>query len=185
MIRIDVRCFPVVGIWLLSFCLVFSYAAHAQEALTLKDSIKIALENHSAISQAKASLLAAESQSRSSATAFFPTASLGGYYTRLDHDRYQTTSIDLGTGTQTMVSPYMRKYQYSMGLQVAQPLFTGGAIYYSRKLSKTGVGIAKEQLEGTEQDVELGVAETYYAVLQAQHLLGVAKLTEESMEAHR
>ncbi len=169
----------------LVFCVAFSCLAHAQEPLTLKSSIEEALANHAAINQAKASLLAAESQLKSATTAFLPTGSLSGNYTRLDHDRYQTMSFDLGTGPQTMTSPVMRKYQYSVGLRVVQPLFVGGAIYYTRKQAGGGVGIAEEQLESTKQDVALGVAQAYYSVLQAQRLLGVASLAEGSMAAHR
>jgi len=166
-------------------CLLLSHVVHGQAPLTLRGSIDEALRNHAAISQAKASLLAAESQLKSATTAFLPTGSLSGNYTRLDHDRYQTMTLDLGTGPQTMTSPVMRKYQYSVGLQVVQPLFMGGAIYYSRKQAAGGVGIVEEQLEGTKQDVALGAAQAYYSVLQAQQLLGVARLTEESMAAHR
>lgn len=164
---------------------VFSCAAHGQEPLTLRNSIEVALANHSAISEAKASLGAAEAQLKSSTTVFLPAASLTGYYTRLDHDRFQETTFDLGLGPQTMTVPTMKKYQYSTGLQVAQPLFTGGAIYYSRKQAQGGVGIAQEQLEGTKQDVALGAAQAYYSVLQAQQLLAVAESTEEAMAAHR
>ncbi|MBN2209491.1 MAG: TolC family protein [Candidatus Coatesbacteria bacterium] len=175
-----------VGILLLYSCLNTYSEAHGQDdALTLKTSIETALANHAAISQAQASLLAAQSQLKSATTGFLPTASVNGYYTRLDHDRYQKMTIDMGAGEETMEVPSMRKYQYSVGLQVVQPLFTGGAIYYSRKQARGGVGVAEEQLEGTKQDVALGVAHAYYAVLQAEQLLGVAKLTAESMAAHR
>ncbi|MCD6326865.1 TolC family protein [bacterium] len=175
----------VVAAVIFAGCFGLSNFAAASEPLTLKQSIDEALANHSAINQAKASLAAAESRRKSSTTAFLPTGSLSGNYTRLDHDRYQTMSFDLGTGSQTMTSPVMRKYQYSVGLQVVQPLFMGGAIYYSRKQAAGGVGIAQEQLEGAKQDVTLGAAQAYYSVLQAQQLLGVARLTKESMAAHR
>jgi len=166
-------------------CVAFFSLVSAQEALTLKDSIDIALGNNPAINKSKASLLAAESQLKSSDTAFLPTASLSGHYTRLDHDRYQKTTLDLGTGPQTLYMPLMRKYQYSVGFQATQPLFMGGAIYYSRKQALGGVGIAEEQFEGTKQDVALGAAQAYYSVLQAHQLLKVASLTKESMAAHR
>ncbi|MBN1594184.1 MAG: TolC family protein [Candidatus Coatesbacteria bacterium] len=156
-----------------------------EEPLTLQKSIEEALANHSAIDQAEASLQAAQSQLKSATTGFLPTGTVSGHYTRLDHDRYQSTTLDFGTGPQTMTTPVMKKYQYSVGLQVVQPLFMGGAIYYSRKQASGGVAVAEEQLEGTKQDVALGVAQAYYSVLQAQQILGVAELTETAMAAHR
>lgn len=175
----------VVAAAVLVGCCALTNLAAAGQPLTLKNSIDEALANHAAVNQAKASLLAAKSQLKSSTTAFLPSGSLSGNYTRLDHDRYQKTTLDLGSGPQTFYMPVMREYQYSVGLQVVQPLFMGGAIYYSRKQASGGVGIAEEQVEGAKQDVALGAAQTYYSVLQAQQLLGVAKLTEESMAAHR
>ncbi|RLC45278.1 MAG: hypothetical protein DRH70_07835 [Candidatus Coatesbacteria bacterium] len=185
MIRIRIGSLLMVGVSLLSFCLAMLSVTNAQEPLTLKQSIEIALEGHSAIRQAKASVWAAKSQSKSSATAFLPSASVSGRYVRLDQNQYRHITIKIGGKEEMMDVPVLQKFQYSADLQVVQPLFAGGAIYYSHKQAKTGVGIAKEQLEGTKQDVALGVARAYYSVLQAQRLLGVAKLTQQAMEAHR
>jgi len=65
MIRIRIGSLLVVGVSLLSFCLAMLGVTNAQEPLTLKQSIEIALEGHSAIRQAKASVWAAKSQSKS------------------------------------------------------------------------------------------------------------------------
>ncbi|MFP4547360.1 MAG: TolC family protein [Fidelibacterota bacterium] len=66
------------------------------------------------------------------------------------------------------------------GLQLQQPLFTGGALWNSYKISKIGWDIAKHQLESAKQSLLDNVTQTYYFALFAK---SAKEVSEEAMNS--
>ncbi|MBN2281948.1 MAG: TolC family protein [Candidatus Marinimicrobia bacterium] len=60
------------------------------------------------------------------------------------------------------------------GVQLQQPLFTGGAIYNGYKISKLGLEIAEKQLEAVTQSLLDNVTRTYYFALFAKSAMEVS-----------
>ena len=183
--RLNTTLFVTAAAALLLFTVATIGQAASEEGLTLAESIRIAHEQHPTMAQAAASLEAARSEVKSARSNFLPVGSFSGYYTRLDHDRFQEMKMDFGAGEETVRVPSMQKYQYSLGVQVTQPLFVGGSVYYNHELSRGNFEVAQQDLNATSQDVAISVAEAYYAILQIEKLLDVARKTEEAMAAHR
>lgn len=61
------------------------------------------------------------------------------------------------------------------GMQLEQPLFTGGAIFNGYKISKLGYDIAEKQLESVTQTLLDNVTQTYYFALFAKSAMEVSE----------
>jgi outer membrane protein len=69
------------------------------------------------------------------------------------------------------IDPYR---SFSLSATITQPILTGGRLSNNYKYAKLGVDYSTLQLEVDRQDLILEVYETYYQLLQAIKLLGVA-----------
>ncbi len=63
----------------------------------------------------------------------------------------------------------------STGVQIQQPLFTGGMIWNGYQISKIGYNIAQSQLKSTEQNILANLTSAYYGVLFSQSALSVSE----------
>ncbi|RKY58415.1 MAG: hypothetical protein DRP96_08455, partial [Candidatus Neomarinimicrobiota bacterium] len=68
------------------------------------------------------------------------------------------------------------------GLQLQQPVFTGGTIWNGYQISKLGYNIAKSQLRTTEQQILSDVTSSYYRVLFMKSTLSVSEEALQSAE---
>ena len=68
------------------------------------------------------------------------------------------------------------------GVQVQQPLYTGGSIWNGYKISKIGVDVAESQLQNSRQQVLKQVTSSYYSTLFAK---SAVKVSKESVESAR
>ncbi|HMA62398.1 MAG TPA: TolC family protein [bacterium] len=66
------------------------------------------------------------------------------------------------------------------GVQLQQPLFTGGSIWNGYKISKLGIDIAQSQLENSRQKILKQVTSSYYSTLFAKSAVKVSKEAVES-----
>lgn len=68
------------------------------------------------------------------------------------------------------------------GLQLQQPVFTGGTIWNGYQISKLGYNISKSQLRTTEQQILSDVTSSYYRVLFMKSTLSVSEEALQSAE---
>jgi len=68
------------------------------------------------------------------------------------------------------------------GINISQPIFTGGMIRNGYQISKMGYSIAESQLKTTEQKVLSDVTSSYYGVLFVNSALAVSKEALQSAE---
>ncbi|GAG38461.1 unnamed protein product, partial [marine sediment metagenome] len=148
---------------ILFFLILKSSPILASDVLTLKESIKIAIERSLSLKSAEEEIKARESEVLSSKAGFFPKLSTSYSYTRLDDDtvnnaKYTTYPYNPATGTYFLknVSP-LKPNTYEFNITGTQPLFTGWALTISRDLASLGVDTAKIQKETVIQDLVLNV----------------------------
>lgn len=68
------------------------------------------------------------------------------------------------------------------GVQLQQPLFSGGSIWNGYKISKLGVDIAEAQLENSRQSLLQQVTSNYYSTLFAKSAVDVSREAVESAQ---
>jgi outer membrane protein len=175
---------------ILFFLLGGSSSLIAAGALTLEESIKIALERSLSIHSAEEEIRAREFQERSSKADFYPKLSTSYSYTRLDEDtvddaKYTSYAYDPQTTTfySKDVSP-LETDTYEFNITATQPLFSGWKLTTIRELASLGVDTAKIQKDTVIQDVVVNVKEAYFGILKTEKLEKVAQQAVEQLEAH-
>jgi outer membrane protein len=119
---------------------------------------------------------------------FFPKLSTGYSYTKLDEPpemRFVSTGNSalqsLVTDNKVEVGPGSL-YKFRAGL--VQPLFTGGALINQYRLEQLGVDVAKARSMIVREDVILNVKASYFTVLKAEKMRGVAAQAVEQIRSH-
>ncbi|MDI6741270.1 MAG: TolC family protein [Smithella sp.] len=151
----------------------------AQSALTLDESIDIALKNSSLITIAKEGSKSATAQKKEAFTGFLPKLSTSYSYTRLNEEPFVLLPFPPGeilTGT---------KDNYNWNIEAKQPLFTGGGILANYQASSIGESIAHLEETARYQDVVQDVKIAYFNILKAQRISDVAQQSVEMLKAHR
>jgi len=144
--------------------------------LSLEDALKLALtSNKSLIAAARETDVARGAVLEAYSNAL-PDISATAGYTRLD----KVPSTNIGGVSVSLGDPD----NYSMGLEVRQPLFRGGGIPAAMRASRWYSLLSDEALRGTVQQTIYDVALAYYDALLARHLYSVNRDAVESAEAH-
>jgi outer membrane protein TolC len=158
-------------------------AGEKGKPLSLPESISIAIEKSTSIRSADYAIQGAEYERKSARTDFLPKISTQYAYTRYNEDPHMKSPageflpypVDMKIGRQD-------RYQWNTYLK--QPIFTGGALTSSYQIAKLGVGIAKENLTRTMQDIVVQVKEAYFGILKAEKIKQVALKSEEQVKSH-
>ncbi|HEX7538728.1 MAG TPA: TolC family protein, partial [Syntrophales bacterium] len=158
--------------------------AGAQEAavpLTLEESIAIALKQSVIIQSAREGVAASEARKKEAFTGFLPKLSTTYNYTHNDPAQYikqppPSPINNLTIGTQD---------NYIWSLDARQPLFTGGRLEANYDISRLGLDASKHEEMGTVQDIVLEVKRSYFTILKAKRLVGVAKQSVEQFIAQK
>jgi len=162
--------------------LIAAGAAGAQVGaapMTLEESIAIALRQSVVIQSAREGVMASEARQKEAFTGFLPKLSTSYNYTRLNEDSFVRLDPPIGekiTGTEN---------NYTWSLDARQPLFTGGRIKANYDIQRLGVDASKQEERGTIQDIVLDVKRSYFAILKAKRLVGVAKQSVEQLTAQK
>ncbi|MCD6098349.1 TolC family protein [bacterium] len=160
--------------------LLFLEGLHAQDTLrlTLEEAKSIARSRNPGLLASGEAVEQARAKVEKSRAAFFPQASFTGVYTRLGE--VPKMKIDMG---EMMGLPFSETVEIEMGEQnnynysvtVNQPLFAGGNIINSYKLSRLNLQATEYDNKKAESDLILQVEETYYNLLWAYDMLEVTK----------
>jgi outer membrane protein len=142
----------------------------------LQEAVEMALERSPLIHSAREGIRGAKYLSRAALTDFFPTFRTEYDFTYLNKQPFFTTA----TGVRVTVGT-RSNYGWTTGLD--QPLFTGGARYWSYRLAKLGVDLSRVFLELVKQDLVLQVKAAYFNILKAEKIRQVALRAVEQLEA--
>jgi outer membrane protein TolC len=159
---------------------VFGSGQTTGEALSLRDTVELALKANLGIKRSLEEINAAEAVRHSSMTQFLPT--LGSTYNYIHRNEERTQPSALGTGVPIVTSP---QDQYTFTTSFTQPIFTGFRLINQYKLSELGLDRAEVSSKLTRQDVILDAKNGYFLVLKNQKLLEVAQQTVTSIASQK
>jgi len=113
---------------------------------------------------------------------FLPKLSFKGSYSQFGNIPVSTIQFD-PTSPPITLQTQPDKVS-SLGLSIAQPLYTGGLITNSYRLSRLGRDMAKDKVQSTRTDLVRQVKEAYYGILLARELIDVSEESISVAEAH-
>jgi outer membrane protein TolC len=156
---------------------------------TLEDLKRLALERNLGLKSSEAGVLSAQAEARGRYADFFPKLSAEARYSRDEH--LQRVQVPTGSFNAFPPLPPTQSDLFlgdltNYGLHVAleQPLFAGGAVYYSYQDAKLGSALAGLQHQQNLQDLLLGVELAYWEILKTERLQGVAEQQVRDLTEH-
>ncbi|MFH1079852.1 MAG: TolC family protein [Pseudomonadota bacterium] len=182
------KTFALRCLWIglvLVFLVMAPGVSAAERVFTLDESIETALKQSVLIRAAQEGVLGAEAQKKEAFTGFLPKLSTSYSYTWLNTAPYSymppipplTTSWNrLTVGSQD---------NYAWVVEAKQPLFAGGGIAANYEAGKIGFEISQMEKNAVTQDIVQEVKVSYFNILKAEKLLGVARQSLEQLQAHR
>lgn len=153
----------------------FLVMACASNALTLKESIDVALKNNPAVLVSQKKLDAANAKYAQAVGAFFPTIKLSANYSDL-HSDPQVMQVTFGGVTQSF-SVSSASTSKSWTASLTQPLLQAGLLP-GFKIAQRNADAANEDLRKTLQEASYNVVSAYFGVLSADKL---SKVAEDSL----
>lgn len=152
-----------------------------QKALSLQESKELALGNNAKSKNSKLEMQSARQVKKSAFTNYFPTVSASGSmfgaqkYLSETHSAggnlpvYDGNPANLFTATQFAYFPSSTIGMMKKGtigfVSAAQPLFTGGRIYYGNQLASLGVDVADYKDKLTSNEITLKTEEQYWLIV--------------------
>jgi len=165
----------LIGI-LVTFFLIFGNA-FATDYMNLKDSLSTALQNNPGIKAQDEEVMGKEMEKRSSFGEMLPKVTLNYGYARLNEEPSMTIP---GMGEALLGT----KDNYEFTLEATQPLFAGGALYNSYRISKNNYLAADLDRQKAIRELKQQVIEAYYGVIEARQVYEVARSGVSSIKAH-
>jgi len=140
--------------------------------LSLQDCLKLSLVNNKALQSIVQEKEIAHGGELKSYSAILPSVSLTGDYTRLDEVK-SIAGFTIGDVD-----------NYSAGLRVTQPIFSGGSITAKINAGKLFSLLTDQAVRAATQDVIYSAERAYYDVLLNQHLYQISADAVRSAQAH-
>jgi len=175
----------ITAIGIFYFCF-FIFAFSAASALTLSESIEIALAKNPQIVAAQHKVKAATGKLGQARSSIIPHISLEGAFGKI----YQESpTIDFSIpGMPTMeglsLYPDEAADSTSYAFSLKQPLFTGGKIFRSLRMANAGYHIANEDFRKAQNEVTYNVTSAYYNVLKAEKMVALTKEGMDTLKKH-
>jgi outer membrane protein TolC len=144
--------------------------------MTLKVCIDEAVDNNSDLKAKAEAIGRAEYVKKQTKADFYPKVGTDYTYSRRDRDTY------LKFGSVSV--PSSVKDNFSWDVKVSQPLFTGYSLTAAHEISKLGVDSSRLDYEIEKLDLIFRVKEAYFAVLEADKGVEVARSAVESLESN-
>ena len=167
----------------LAVFLLFSPSAASAQALTLEESIAIALKNSYVLDIAKEGVKGAQAQKKEALTGFLPKFSTTYSYTRLNEEpNFYFPGFPPGIPPGRMVTGTIDNYNW--GIEARQPLFAGGGILANYQAFKIAEDTALVEQTAKSLDVIQDVKIAYFNILRTQRLTQTAMQQVEMLAAH-
>jgi len=172
-------------IFALAFFLLLCPAAASAQALTLEESIALALKNSYVLDIAREGVKSAEAQKKEALTGFLPKFSATYSYTRLNKAPYMA-GFTLPTVPPLTVGPVDMGTinNYNWGIEARQPLFAGGGILANYQAFKIAEDTALVEQTAKSLDVVQDVKIAYFNILRTQRLMETARQQVDMLAAH-
>ncbi len=168
--------------------------AQNSKVLKLNEAVQMAIENNYSLEASRKGASAASWGVKRAYTEFLPTVNFSLVYTRLDGgtlDRanafYNFVQENRNTFPEELtrnVRPGAWKDSYGPSIRATQPIFTGGALMANLDQAQANDLRSQADLENVQQETILNVQLSYFGVLKANELLGVAREYLQSTEEH-
>lgn len=172
-------------VFIFALSLMLCPAAVSAQALTLEDSIAVALQNSHVLNIAKEGVKGAEAQKKEALTGFLPKFSTTYSYTRLNEDPNfyfpgfaGPPVIQGGPMTTGTIN------NYNWGIEARQPLFAGGGILANYQAFKIAEDTALVEQTAKSLDVVQDVKIAYFNILRTQRLMETARQQVDMLAAH-
>jgi outer membrane protein len=146
------------------------------EFMTLKACIDEAVKNNSDLKAKAEAIERAGYVVKQTKADFYPKLGTDYTYNRRDKD----TNLNLGS----VSVPSSVKDNFSWNVRVSQPLFTGFSLTAAHEISKLGVDSGRLDYQIEELDLVFRVKEAYFAVLEADKGVDVARSAVDSLESN-
>jgi outer membrane protein len=144
--------------------------------LTLDEAVRRALLSAERIGASRASYQRSDGAVLEAYSGILPTVSAVGSLTRTK------TEVQTVAGVAMPEDPYSNAY--SASLQLTQPLFTGGAVYYGVKAARERRSAAGEDLRAARQTTIYSAAQDYYNAVLNREVLAVVRNSYELAKRH-
>ncbi|MDD2890903.1 MAG: TolC family protein, partial [bacterium] len=161
------------------------------KSLTLDDCLNKAMQNNPDIMKTQKELDAINSKIYQAKTYFMPTLSLTGLYTHLSEE---PPSFDLksfltpgATIPQIAGNPllqYAHQNNYSGGLKLNQPLFTGGRNMAVFNSYKSEYKIKSAELEMSKTKLKVDVTKVFYSIVLSKEMEKLIQVTITTLQKH-
>jgi outer membrane protein TolC len=175
-----------IALVILIFCLcgggINAKAQEQGEALTLEQSIAIALERSPLFHLAQKEVTRTNFLQKGARSDFFPKLSTGYNFTQLNEPQHFNVPASGSVPAHSITTGPLHTYIWNV--TVEQPLFTGWSITTNYQLAKLGFDIAKVQEIQAKHDLIRNVKIGYFELLKAEKFLGVAIQTEKQVGEH-
>lgn len=149
--------------------------SNAQRILTLDECCRLAVENNKQSQLSNFSLKQAELQVKNMESNFLPKFSASGGYLYANKDFIMELAPSFSAGLNLNNS-------YFAGLQLEQPIYTGGKIIAAHKMALTNVSIAHLNKKQTDSDIRLETEESYWNLVKAKELFTVSTKYKEAVQ---
>lgn len=150
----------------LLLCLQASAQTPADSVYTLEQCVEMALNNNRKTLTARNEVQAAVNLRKEAFTKYFPEISAAGLAFWANHDILQYNLLDI-------IELGIIKNGKSAGVQLLQPVFTGGQIYHGNKLAELGEDVARLRQEQTANDLRLTTETLYWKLMTLEATKGV------------
>lgn len=140
--------------------LTISSAISAKDILSLDSCKRMAVQNNLAVRQADNQVVSSLETMKQAYTSFFPTVKATGMY-------YKPSSplLDFEYGGERIIDG---KYGYTAGVEASLPVYSGGQITNSYKLSKVGVEVSQLERQKILRDVDIQVERYFWQIVMLQ-----------------
>ncbi len=170
---------------LLLFFPGFAPAAEKVPAMTLRESIDLAVRQSLNIHSAREGVTAAEFRQKEAFTGFLPKLSTYYSYQRLNEPPQTKSALSLGGLPPFTPLQVGTADNYNWAVELRQPVFAGGGIKANYEINRIGAEASRMDQSSTIQDVVRDVSVTYFNILKAERILEVARQSLEQLKAHR
>jgi outer membrane protein len=146
----------------------------AQNALTLEESIKLALKNNYEIKNSELEIKAAQQIKKSALTSYFPGISAGGLQFRAEKSLLEMGLHGLAIG--------LLKEGTIGYVNAVQPIFAGGRIINGNKLAGLGENASKFKSKMTKDELVFKTEEYYWQIISLEEKYKTIEKYEEMLD---
>lgn len=145
--------------------------AQNQKALSIEESIQLALEKNPNVKIAQEKVNDARQSLYQAFGSALPSASLQG--TRIMDEKVQVIQNPFAPAGPPLELDFTMDYQYD--IRISQPLFTGGKIALGTLMAKTGLSLTQSQQEQEKNNLSFNVIQAYLGMLVTREFAAVAE----------